>query len=229
VVNTGAISQTSYQPTALQLPAGQTLYARIYTELGGSWYPSSDISFSGIQRATLTAPLNGSTTVDLAQPLTWSTIAGAQGYYLYVGTTPGANNVVNTGAISQTSYQPTALQLTAGQTLYARIYTELGGSWYPSSDISFSGVQKATFTSPSNGATNVGVSPTIQWTTIAGAQAYYLYVGTTPGTHGLVNTGEISQTSYQATGLPSSGTLYARIFTKIGGVWYYADISFTTQ
>src|SRR5205809_627726 len=85
----------------------------------------------------------------------------------------------------------------------------------------------AAITSPVSGATNVDLSQAIQWSTVANAQAYYLYVGTTAGANNLVNTGEIQSTSYLATGLPAGQTLYARIWTKCGGHWLSTDTTFT--
>src|SRR5262249_4478815 len=142
-------------------------------------------------------PTNGSTTVNLTQPLTWSSVSGAQAYYLYVGTTLGANNVVNSGEIQATSYQPGPLQLPAGPTLYARVYTKLNGLWYASADITFSGMQRATLTAPTDGSTTVDLTRPLSWTAITGAQAYYLYVGTTVGAHNIVDSGAIQTTSYQ--------------------------------
>jgi hypothetical protein len=47
------VQQTSY--AAPNLPANQTLYARMWTEVGGVWR-NADITFSGAGRATLTFP-----------------------------------------------------------------------------------------------------------------------------------------------------------------------------
>ena len=59
-------------------------------------------------------------------------------------------------------------------------------------------------------------------------QAYYLYVGTTAGAKYLVNTGEMLQTAYRAT-LPGGQLVYARLWTKVNGVWRYTDSSFTPR
>ena len=87
----------------------------------------------------------------------------------------------------------------------------------------------AQFVNPVNGATNIVVAQPIQWTTITGAQAYYLYVGTTLGAKDLINTGETQLTSWPASTLPAGITLYARIWTKLANVWRYNDITFTAS
>jgi len=86
-----------------------------------------------------------------------------------------------------------------------------------------------TFIYPTNGAQNVATTLPFQWSAVSGALAYYLYVGTAPGLHDLVNTGEMPQTSYQVAALPSGQTLYGRIWTKTSTGWFYSDSSFTAQ
>src|SRR4029077_4440674 len=148
-----------------------------------------------------------------------------QAYYLYVGTTAGANNLVNTGEIHQTSWL--AGNLPPGQTLYARIWTKLDGVWR-SADITFkAAVQPATVIFPANGAVGADMTAPIRWTTVPNVQAYFVYVGTTLGASNLVSSGETAQTSYLAAGLPAGQTLYLRLWTKVNGVWASVDSTFT--
>jgi hypothetical protein len=226
LVNSGELHSTSY--VVGSLPAGQTLFARLYTKLNGRWL-FSDTSFAAavIPRSTFIYPTDGSTSVDYVQPFRWSAVAGAQAYYLYVGTTPGGRDLVNSGELATTSYLVTN-SFPTGQTLYARISTEVNGYWL-SSDITFTaGSEQATFIYPSDGSTGVDWTQQFRWTPVSGAQAYYLYVGTTLGGRDLVNSGELSQTSYSIAGaLPASNTLYARILTKLSGRWFSSDITFS--
>ena len=74
---------------------------------------------------------------------------------------------------------------------------------------------------PTNGAVNADLSQPIQWTSVAHVQAYYLYVGTTRGAKDLVDTGEMLQTSYLVAQLPAGQTVYARLWTKAGGLAVY--------
>ena len=47
-----------------------------------------------------------------------------------------------------------------------------------------------------------------------------MHVGSTPGAKDLVDSGEIQQTAYLAPlNVPSNSTLYARMWTKIVGIW----------
>src|SRR5713101_3979978 len=128
--------------------------------------------------ASLTYPANGAVNANMSQPITWTTVANVQAYYLYVGTTAGAKDLVNTGAIQSTSYLASGLP--GGQTLYARVWAKVGGVWRYT-DSTFSAASSvpmtATITYPANGAVDANMSQPIAWTTVANVQAYYLYVG----------------------------------------------------
>src|SRR5262249_20612230 len=79
---------------------------------------------------------------------------------------------------------------------------------------------------PMQGAKDVNPAQPFRWTSVAGALAYYLYVGTTPGEQDVVNTGELQTTSYTVPSLPVGQTLYARIYTKLASGWQYSDVTF---
>src|SRR5262249_12152669 len=86
--------------------------------------------------------------------------------------------------------------------------------------------QPATFLYPTQGTQDMNPVQPFHWTSVADALAYYLYVGTTPGSKDVVNTGEIQTTSYTAPSLPTGQTLYARLYTKTTSGWQYSDASF---
>src|SRR5437867_3158092 len=147
--------------------------------------------------AQFTFPTNGATGVDLTNLTTWTSVTGAQAYYLYVGTTSGANNLINTGEISRTDWP--VCDVPTGQTLYARINTKINNTW-SYTDITFTAGTspqcKATLQQPTAGATEADLRNGFQWTTAPNATVYYLYVGTSVGAKDVVNTGETTQTSY---------------------------------
>src|SRR3954463_427681 len=69
-------------------------------------------------------------------------------------------------------------------------------------------------TAPADGSNWTGF--TFQWTTVVGADCYYLYVGTTVGAKDVVNTGEVQVTSRTVPTLPLGVPLFARMWTKHG-------------
>jgi hypothetical protein len=227
VVDSGETLQTWY--SAGSAPSGVTLYIRLWTRVGGVWrYVDSTFTAAPSLAARLLYPADGAVNADMSQPMQWSAVTGVQAYYLYVGTTVGAKDLVNTGEILQTSFQTSGLP--SGQTLYARMWTKAGDVWRYR-DSTFTAAPStpltATVTYPANGAANADMTQPIQWSTVSGAQSYYLYVGTTTGAKDVVNSGETTQTSYLAGNVPSGQTLYIRMWTRAGGVWRYVDSTFS--
>lgn len=133
VFNSGELSTTSIGITSLS--ANKTYYIRLWTKISGHWnnyYVDSTFTTGaggGTGLATLTSPLNGATNVDPFTPFTWTSVSNAQGYYVYIGSTPGGKDVENSGVIptSQTSLIPQGL--IGGQTYYVMMFTEIGGKW----------------------------------------------------------------------------------------------------
>ncbi|PYR16295.1 MAG: hypothetical protein DMF98_28235 [Acidobacteria bacterium] len=194
----------------------------------GVWrYTDSTFSAAPLA-ATLIYPGNGAVNVDRSRLATWTTLPNADGYHLYVGSTLGARNLLDCNETQGTSC---ALgNLPVGATLFARLYTRLGGVWrYADSTFTATPIA-AELVHPLDGATNVDVAQPFQWTTAIGAEAYKLSIGSTPGGADIADSGETASTSYLATGLPSSGILYARVWTKLNGTWArHSDIMFSPE
>jgi hypothetical protein len=225
VVNTGETQATHWMAT---VSPNTRYYARMWTKVNGAWY-YNDTTFNTVAGiAQLIAPANGATNIDPSLPVqfSWTSVPGEQCYYLYVGTTPGSNNIVNSGQTQQTTWTATLAPLTQ---YYVRIWTELGGAWYYNDSSFTTTVGIARLITPANGAS--GIDPTLPvqftWNAVPSEQAYYLYVGTTPGSNNVVNSGETQQTSWTAT-LYANATFYARIWTKLNDHWQYSDSSFST-
>ncbi len=226
VVNTGETQLTSWS-SYVPSPTTQ-YYVRLWTKVNGLWYYRDTTFTTGAGISRLTAPPNGATNIDPSLPVqfTWTTVPGEQAYYLYVGTTIGSNNIVNSGETQQTSWTASVGPLTQ---YYVRLWTKLGGAWNYLDTTFSTGTGIARLITPANGAS--GVDPTLPvqftWNSVPTEQAYYLYVGTTPGSNNIVNSGETQQTSWTAN-LGANITYYARIWTKLSGNWRYSDSSFST-
>lgn len=83
----------------------------------------------------LLTPSDGATNLASDLNFSWTNVAGAQAYYLYVERKLGAKDLVDTGEILGTSL--VAKSLPSETTLYATIWTKLRGEWHPSKSISF--------------------------------------------------------------------------------------------
>jgi hypothetical protein len=212
LLDTGEITSTSRLVNTL--PSNATLFARISTHTAAGWQ-SQDVQFTTTRGAYLTSPTDGAVIGVACAPFTWTPAAGALAYYLYVGTSQGAKDIVDFGETQATSMPGPSLP--ANRPLHGRIWTKFASAW-TWTDVQFTAAQAA-LTYPVANASGIGTGGSFQWTTVPGVQKYYLYVGDTPGSNNRINSGEITQTTYPMAGLPVGTTLYAQIWTKVNGCW----------
>src|SRR5262249_29963275 len=153
------------------LPEGRTLYARLWTKRG-TWQFTDTTFSTTVTRSVITAPANGSPVVPLNVTFQWTAVAGAKAYYLYVGTSAGAKDIVDTGGLAGTSV--TVGPLPAATTLYLRMWTK--GDWWVFTDTT---IQTSTITAklqtPGDGAASVPLNVAFSWNPVPAATAYYLY------------------------------------------------------
>jgi hypothetical protein len=217
VVDTGEIKDLSY--TARALPAGQRLYARIHTKVEGGWY-QTEVFFDSAGTSLLLYPRAGAGDVSARELFRWSAVQDAQAYYLYVGTAPGAKDVVDTGEIADTGYLVTRLE--PGRTYYAKLFTKFASGW-KFDEVPFKTSNSSRVTNSSDGS---DLGQGFRWTSITGAQAYYLYLGTEPGAKNLIDSGETLDTQWPTPPLPAARELYSKMFTKLVSGWRSRELAF---
>ena len=160
---------------------------RMWTEAGGVWrFVDSAFTTAGV--ATLTSPADGTVGFDVTHAMQWTAVSGAQAYELWVGTTAGTHDVFDSSQLHVTSYQPQAGILPANQTLYARMWTEVGGVWRFNDSTFTAASLTSTLTTPANGAANFDPLQSMQWTSVTSAQAYVVWIGTTAGASDVIST-----------------------------------------
>jgi hypothetical protein len=224
---TVSASTLSYEPGLL--PAGRTLYARLWTMTNGAWASYRDIRFTATDGAVFTSPTEGQQNL-APGAFTWSAVPRAQKYAIWLGTTRGGYDLGGYLAdAGTTSYDVGALPV--GAQIYARLWTMVDGVWVRYQDVGFTPSPGATFTSPTPGQTQVDPAGALTWTAFSSAQYYAVWIGTTPGGYDLAAVAvSPSSPSYTPTGLPSGRKLYARVWTMLGGAWArYQDLAFTTR
>jgi hypothetical protein len=203
------------------LPVGQTLYARLYTKLNGNWNTHTDLSFTtAYSAAALTYPNPRYTgpNVDVSQPFAWTAVPGSSGYALWIGTSPGASDVLQTGLLSQNSFSNSALPV--GGQLWARVWTLSSGTWVYGADVQFT--PGAMITAPAQQSVSVDPTQPVTWApgaVLNGNQpSYELMVGSHPGGSNLFDSGSITMTSMTvpASAMPAGQLLYARVVYHLG-------------
>jgi alpha-tubulin suppressor-like RCC1 family protein len=229
VLAVGLLSQPSYV-VATTLPTGVTLYVRVGSRVGGIWRYSASIPFTAaLMTATMTYPTANATGVSTAQPFQWTSVSGADAYILHIGTAPDTWNVLAAGLLTQPSFLVTTT-LPTDVTLYVRVGSRVGGIWRYSASIPFTALRMtATMLYPTANATGVVTTQAFQWTPVPGADAYILHIGTAPNTWNVLAAGLLTDSSYLVTVSLPTGTLYARVGARVGGVWRWGpNAPFTT-
>lgn len=107
---------------------------------------------ASVNQALFVNPTGGQP-LDMANPVSWTPISNAQAYGLSIGTSRGANDLVNIGLPGTTTSFNVSM-LPTERTLYARVWTEIGGAWVGYQDVTFTTMgQGGVFTSPTDGQT----------------------------------------------------------------------------
>ena len=208
---------------------GSTVYAKLWTLLGGTWQFNNYTykAAGGNAKAVITSPVPGSSLPGSSVSFTWSAASGAAAYWLDVGSAQGQANIFGQNVALATSKTVSGIP-TDGSTIYVRLWTLTGSTWQ-SSDYTYkaSGGGKAVLTSPAPGSTLAGSSVTFAWSAASGATNYWIDVGTTAGGFNLFGQSAGLATSQTVTGLPSGGgTIYVRLWTLLGGLWQYNDFTY---
>jgi hypothetical protein len=123
----------------------------------------------------LTAPANGATNLDPAVPISfaWTPIASDTAYELTLGSSAGANNYYDSGAITATSI---SVNLKPNTTYYARLWTNVSGTLTHTDTTFTTGYALAHLSYPLNGATGVSQFLPFTWSQPPGATGYVLAV-----------------------------------------------------
>lgn len=215
--------------TTSQLLPGTHNIIAVY---GGDTYnaasTSAQVNLTIAELAAMLSPVNGSN-IPAGPPVTftWSLPAGVTTTYLWVGTALGANDLVNFGGASATSF--TQGNLPVG-TIYVRLWSSINGEMqYRDYTYKAAATELAAITSPANGSTlAAGLPVTFIWNSPTGVATTYLWVGSTLGANDLVNFGGGSATSFVVNNLPA-GPIYVRLWSKIGEQLQYRDYAYTAE
>jgi len=218
------------QASVTGLPAnGEKLYARLYSLINGAWQYHDYTYTAAATPAVLTSPTPGSTLTSSSATFQWTAGSGVTQYVLGIGSTGvGSYDLYNSTPITATQASVTGLPIN-GETLYARLYSLINGTWQYHDYTYTASATPAVLTSPTPGTALTSSSVTFQWTAGTGVTQYVLGIGSTGvGSYDLYNSTPITATQASVTGLPANGEkLYARLYSLINGAWQYNDYTYT--
>jgi len=187
----------------------------------------------------VTFPVDGAVDVPINASISWSYAPRATGYMLNIGTLPGAVDVVNGENVGNTLTYNTPVDFISGTTYYVTVipFNE-NGQITSCTETSFTTEIVTTqvpdctqlFT-PADGATEVPLTPILEWTAVNNVEGYLIKVGTTPGGEDvLANTNIGVVTSTAVLDFLEGTTYYVTItpFNVAGQAQNCIQTSFTT-
>ena len=213
---------------------GSTVYVTWWYEIGGSWaYLQYQYTAAGSQLGVITTPTPGSTLSGSSQQFTWTAGTGATNYWLDAGSTPGGGQYYSSGALAGTVLTATATNLpTNGSTVYVTLFSYEGGQWL-NNQYTYTAYNPSSgqgvLTTPTPGSTFTGSTVTFDWTSGAGASAYWMDVGSTSGGDQYYQSGNLGNVNtVTVNGLPANGsTVYVTLYSLIGAQWYGTTYTYT--
>ena len=181
------------------------------------------------QKAVMTSPTNGSTFSSGTVTFNWTSGSGASGFWLYLGSSPGAADLYNQDLGSSLSRTVSGLP-TDGRNIHATLWSFVSslGGWvhnqYTYKASQQQTVSKAVMISPANGSTFNSGTVTFNWNAGSGASGYWLYLGSSPGAADLYNQDLGTSLSRTVSGLPTDGrNIHATLWSFISsmGGWVF--------
>ena len=244
IVNEQAVgSSTSYTPP-LGLPESTQIHVTItlfFFDLPDIVCPSVSFTTENVTTVpdctTLISPQDGDENVPVSTILIWRYASKATGYRVTVGTAPGAGDIVNNLDVGNVlNYNPPG-DLPVATEIFVSIdpYNENGTATgcVEESFITGGGGDPpgcTTLISPEDGAINVPLSPIVQWTPVAGATGYIVFIGSSPFNNDVVDGDIFFTTSIQVLNFEPNRTYFVKIipFNDAGQAQNCPQESFST-
>ena len=95
---------------------------------GGTTTPPAPTQPPASTKAVMTSPANGSTLPAGSVLFQWTPVSGASQYFMYIGTSAGANNLLSASLGTSTAVTVRGYP-SNGTTIYVRLWTLVGSTW----------------------------------------------------------------------------------------------------
>ncbi len=237
--DSGSLAAGTLQQSVSDLPLdGSVLHLRLWYLVSGAAWNSIDMTVSASGTPLdITSHANGDQLLDAFEVVSWN--PGADTYWLYAGSTPGARDYFDSGNLgTDVSALVGVLPVDGVSDVYLRLWYRFnGGSWLfldrqvLASD--GSGDQLPVI-SPDSGTLLTSGNQEFSWQVGSiSIDKWWLYVGTSVGGLDVANSGNLNQaTSYTVSNIPQNGeALYVRLWFLITGSsrWEFIDTIYDTE
>jgi len=135
----------------------------------------------------LNSPLDGTIDVNVGTNLSWNYAAGATGYRITIGTAPGTGDFINNLDVGNALSFNSPMDFPPGTTIYVGVvpYNENGSASACPEESFITGElgpppRCTQLITPMDGATNVELSPLIEWEAVPDATGYKVDLGKSP-------------------------------------------------
>jgi hypothetical protein len=204
------------------------IYARLYSVINGTTV-YNDYTYTAASLARLTSPAPTSIFTSNVVQFTWSPGGGVTDYDLHLSAVaPGDADLYSSGQNTGTTTVVSKLP-TNGGPIYARLYSIINGVTYYN-DYTYTALSIAKLTSPVSGSTLTSTDLAFKWSAANVSAQYDLHLSTVAaGDADLYSSGHVAGTAAVAK-VPGNGeTVFARLYTIIGGGTYYNDFTYTAK
>jgi hypothetical protein len=223
---------------------GGQVCATLWTLVNGTWTPYEAPCYTAASIATIATPTNGSGLCSNGVTFTWNpAVPTPYAYWIDVGSSPGANQYLQSGSLSNSTLSKTVGGLpTNGSPIYVSLYTEVNNSpvnWQVNTYVYYA-TNLDTITSPANNDPDLsGTQATFSWTNTnpSCGDTYWIDIsGVAPGGNDLWQSGNLgnvfSTTNPPSNPLPDTnpGTMiYTTLYTiNNGNVVGYTQDTYTS-
>ncbi|WGK64519.1 T9SS type B sorting domain-containing protein [Croceiramulus getboli] len=168
---------------------------------------------------TIIFPEANATGVPINSNITWNYVAQASSYLVYLGTSPGNYDLINGLDVGNVNTYDIPFDLNEETDYYLRVVpvNRLGAA--SCAEITF-GTRDAvvppgctTLIYPSDGTSDVPLTPELSWNPVDGATGYYMSIGTSPGATDILDFANLgNQTSTFVLDFESNISVFVTIF-----------------
>ena len=219
---------------------GRDIHVRLWHRIGFVWSTTDYLFTAAMDGGTtptpgITDPAPGSTLPGPTATFAWSDNGTpVTSWWIYIGTSPGSNNVYDSGNLGlMTSVDVSGLP-TDGNDIHLKLWYQTGGVWQSALFQYGTTALTPTIVNPVPNSTLTGTDATFVWEENpdgAPVQDWWVYVGTFLGGSDILSSGALGSAarSVDATGLPTDGrTVYVRLHYRVGFAWSSVDFVYNT-